>query len=187
MKLENRMLNACQNNDMVEIEKCAGEGLDVNVPTTDGFHYLTTAVTHGSIEAIPLLVKLGADINFIDDDNKTHIYYAAMYNQSEVMVALYRLGTRYNFESWQCWTWGMVIKSPDVIKAIHKACPDNFLMREMPFFTYAAEVSKYKIEVSKLSRVRSLRFYCLDVVYRDQIPHDHLPPALLELPDPFKE
>ncbi|CAH0018272.1 unnamed protein product [Clonostachys rhizophaga] len=65
------LVNAAQNNMVDSIEKCIGEGADVNGSSDEGSTPLIAASICGHLEAIKRLVELGADVNMIQ--NSTYL------------------------------------------------------------------------------------------------------------------
>lgn len=57
----------------------------------DNFTALLISASHGHVEAIQCLLEHGADINAMDKDDKTAVYWAAQQNKYDaLMVNLFR-------------------------------------------------------------------------------------------------
>jgi ankyrin repeat protein len=86
------LINAAQVGNAVTIRRLAAEGMDVNVQ--DGARPLHWAAGYGHVDAICVLVEVGAEVEASDADGRTPLHCAAQKGHVAVVKMLVEAGQR---------------------------------------------------------------------------------------------
>ena len=84
--------NAAMRNDVAPIRRAAAEGQDLDEPTRNGTTALVYAVQGDCLQAVKVLLELGADTEQQCEDGKVALHYAASAGHESVLMEMLRAG-----------------------------------------------------------------------------------------------
>ncbi|HUS86956.1 MAG TPA: ankyrin repeat domain-containing protein [Bacteroidales bacterium] len=94
---------AIENGQVESVTFLIDKGADIEQPNENKTP-LMYAARYGSTMITEILLREGANINFINGDRNTAFHYAAKYNNLEVLKILYENGAKINIPNWDNWT-----------------------------------------------------------------------------------
>ena len=96
------MLRAIQESDLELMELLFSHGLSASSTLPCGMSLMHYATLFYEPDTINLLISRGADIDAVDFDNKTAIFYAAEHQKWDAFQTLFRLGANINIRADYC-------------------------------------------------------------------------------------
>lgn len=151
------IFDAIREGSLEEVQNCASvEDADINIKNNNGNTALMYAVIYDRMEIAKFLCKVGADINIKNKYGDTALVFAACNGHLEIVKFLCKVGADISMKNNNGETALMIATQSGYIKVV-----------------------KFLEEFQQKSQVRTLRTLCISDVYKYQIPHKHIPEALL--------
>ena len=90
-------MQATRNNQTEVVDYLIREGMDVNSVDSDGFSALFYAAQFGNVATVDSLLKAGADIDFLNtEDKRSALYQAVASFRTDIALLLLERGARIN-------------------------------------------------------------------------------------------
>ncbi len=96
MELNEELLEAALNGDMVKVELLIEKGVDINAKDDSGWTALIHAARHGHTEIAEFLIQKGAEVDAKDINGWTALMYAAYNGHTETVELLIEKGADIN-------------------------------------------------------------------------------------------